>query len=91
MRFHGYHSEAWRILPVTLPSQAFTFDLVRQAIRRDAVIVLGRVATAWQVAVPELITHQRVVRPRSLRNAALSAGNFTSPDFQQITRALEGA
>ncbi|MFD3740197.1 hypothetical protein [Streptomyces sp. CB00316] len=34
-----------------MPSQSFAFYLVRRAISRDAVIVLGRIAATWRVAL----------------------------------------
>lgn len=45
VEFHGYHSENWQALPVTLPSQLYTFSLVEGAMGRGAVIVVLR---AWR-------------------------------------------
>lgn len=88
VQFHGYHSAAWQPLPITLPSQPYGFALVRRAVERGAVIVLGRAASAWRVAVPQLGPYENVVRPRSLRNAALSRGNFSPPEFAKMADAL---
>ena len=65
LEFHGYHSPQWSALPITLPSQRYTFDLVRQAIDREAVIVALRALRSWQVAVPELMRYDRLCTPRS--------------------------
>jgi hypothetical protein len=54
VEFHGYHSQDWAALPVTLPSQWYGFDLVTRAIERGAIIVVLRGGTDWDVAVPNL-------------------------------------
>lgn len=90
VQFHGYHSPEWRPIPFTLPSQAFTLELVRRAMARDAVIVLGRIADVWRVALPELASYPNVVRPKTPRNAALSPGMFSPQDFARIAKALAG-
>ncbi|WP_329127417.1 hypothetical protein [Streptomyces sp. NBC_01465] len=88
LQFHGYHSPEWRPIPFTLPSQSFTFDLVRRAMSRDAVIILGRIADVWTIAIPELRSYPNVVTPKTRRNAAISRGMFTPQDFERITDAL---
>ncbi|MYW70181.1 hypothetical protein GTY65_39935 [Streptomyces sp. SID8379] len=89
VQFHGYHSRAWRPIPYTLPSQSFAFHLVRRAIARNAVIVLGRIADTWRIAVPELASYPNVVTPKSPRNAVISRGNFSPEDFERIEHALQ--
>jgi len=54
VEFHGYRSKKWPALPVTLPSQWYGFQLVREAIARKAFVVILRGERDWKVAVPEL-------------------------------------
>jgi len=89
VEFHGYHSRSWAPLPFTVPSQRFSFDLVRQAIDRKAVIVILRTARCWRVAVPELATYSRVVLTNTQRRSSVSAGNLSAKDFALVQAALQ--
>ncbi|MFE0474894.1 hypothetical protein ACFW2V_25130 [Streptomyces sp. NPDC058947] len=89
VQFHGYHSRSWRPIPYTLPSQFFAFHLVRRAMSRKAVIILGRIATTWKIAVPELGSYPNVVTPKQSRSVAVSRGNFSREDFERIEQALK--
>ncbi|MFF3075264.1 hypothetical protein [Kitasatospora sp. NPDC057936] len=88
VQLHGYHSRRWRRLPKALPSQPFAFGLVRQAIERKAVIVMGRCTADWHRAVPELATYEHVARQRSVRTATVSRGNLDPSDFEKVAGAL---
>ncbi|MCK1820391.1 hypothetical protein MTQ10_12385 [Streptomyces sp. XM83C] len=89
VQFHGYHSRSWRPILYTLPSQSFAFHLVRRAMSRDAVIILGRIAATWKIAVPELASYRNVVTPNQNRSVAISRGNFSPEDFERIEYALK--
>ncbi|MGV9352592.1 hypothetical protein [Streptomyces misionensis] len=89
MQLHGYHSQSWRPIPYTLPSQSFAFYLVRRAMSRDAVIVLGRIAATWKIAVPELASYPNVVTPKQNRSVQISWGNFSPENFERIEQALK--
>jgi hypothetical protein len=39
---------------VTVPAQAYTYHLLRRAIRRDALVIVMRGWWLWTLAVPEL-------------------------------------
>ncbi|MCZ7414019.1 hypothetical protein [Streptomyces sp. WMMC897] len=88
VQFHGYHAEAWKPLPITLPSQRHGFRLVRKAIERDAVIVLTRASAQWLVAVPQLADHRHLLRTNSTRNPALSDRNLSHEGWEKVRRAL---
>lgn len=57
VEFHGYHSQDWAPLPITLPSQWFGFGPVEDAIRRGAVIVVLRGGSDWDVACSGYAVH----------------------------------
>lgn len=88
VEFHGYHSTNWHSLGITLPSQLFGFELVGEAVKRGAVIVITRGANDWDVGVPTLRNHPAVYRLRSTRNAAISAGNLGADAFERVLAAL---
>jgi len=67
VEFHGYHSQDWATLPVTLPSQWFSFDLVSRAVERGAVVVVLRGQRDWEVAVPSLRGYDRAFRTKWCR------------------------
>jgi hypothetical protein len=89
VEFHGYHSRAWKLLPVTLPSQPYTFGLIEQAIQREATVVILRGWSAWRVALPALNAYPGTVRasPRAGTVSPRSLGG-TEP-FQRVLRALD--
>ena len=76
IEFHGYHSKSWIAPLVTFPSQHFGFRLVRQAMDRGALIVLGQAMRYWYAAVPGLHDYEnKIERVASSRLVNLSVLN----------------
>lgn len=90
VEFHGYHSVRWAPLPVTLPSQWYSFDRVRERLADGAVVVILRAAQQWKVAVPELIGHPNVLTTRSVQNVRLSPKNLSDDGWKQLMAPLYG-
>jgi hypothetical protein len=88
VEFHGYHSQDWAALPVTLPSQWYGFDLVARAIERGAVIVVLRGRKDWDVAVPGLRGYPRRFSTNTVRSASVSPGNLPQGVFDLVTDAI---
>ncbi len=88
VEFHGYHSRAWQPLPITLPSQPYTFGLVEQAVQRGATVVVLRGWSAWRVAVPRLNDYPGAVWafPRA---GTISPRSCGVEPFQRVLRALD--
>ena len=42
VNFHAYHSRSWHPIPFTFPTQHYSFNLVSEAVRRDALIIMSR-------------------------------------------------
>lgn len=82
-----YHSERFHRIPVVLPSQAFTFATVRDAVRRGSVVVLTRSADLWLTSVPEL-SGPSVIRLKNPQNPSISPGNMEPGEFERIVAAL---
>jgi hypothetical protein len=75
LEYFPYHS---RDFPrgVWLPSQAYTQHLLRTALKRGAAVLVSRGRDMWEAAVPELRNYKHAFYSNSLRNAAVSAGNY---------------
>jgi hypothetical protein len=87
VEYFGYHSVGFGRERLRVPSQEHGFHLVRQALARDAVVVLTRSHRLWVDAVPELATYPRLFPLRSEQNTTVSRRNC--PDgFEEIVRAL---
>ena len=86
--FVPYHSRRYPDIPVTLPSQRFGFELVRGAIAAGRVIVVGRGARLWRVAVPELADYQLAFELKNPRSAYLSERGLGARRFAVVVEAL---
>jgi hypothetical protein len=73
---------------VTLPTQQHTFDLVRQRLAADALIVLTRCAFEWRIAVPELRDHPNVCYTNSRQATRLSPGNLAAEYWSALLDRL---
>jgi hypothetical protein len=87
VEYFPYHSQRYRAAPHALDSQGYSFDLVRQAIARGALVVIMRGKANWVSAVPELGSYSRTYTLNSTQNVAISAGNCPS-GYAEIARAL---
>lgn len=85
---HPYHSARWRAMPITLPTQRDTFELVRQRIADGAVIIILRAAAEWRISVPELWEHSLVFATKSPQQARLSRGNLGDECWNLILERL---
>ena len=81
-----YHSVKWKVPRVMPPTQEFTFQLIRDGIERDTVILLARSAKIWTENIPELARYHRVYRPNSI-NASISPNNYPN-SFDKIIQAI---
>lgn len=90
VEFFPYHSLKYAHSRLRLPSQCYTFGVVRRAIERDAAIVLARGAAQWFGAIPELADYPRLARLRTARSTDLSPRNVTgSINFAELHRVLK--
>ncbi len=90
LEFFPYHSESFAHGRLRLPSQEYTFWLLRAALTREALVIVSRGWKEWVGAVPELARHARVYKTRSRRSSRLSPGNC--PDgYAEVCAALKEA
>ena len=78
VQYIGYHSRVFGSRSVQLPSQQYSFHLVRSALQRNALVVCLRSWNLWRAAIPELTAYPAVHRVRNARNPVLSAANVPS-------------
>jgi hypothetical protein len=88
LEYFPYHSRSFGHAALRLPSQHYTFALLRQAMARRAVIVITRGARYWTGAVPELANYRRLVRTSNPRSASISPTNC-GVGFKTVLRALQ--
>lgn len=79
--YFPYRSKNWRNA-VEVQSQLYTFQVVRDALERGAVVVITRAKDLWLDAVPELATHlgSTVFVNSSVQQVRLSQNNTRLPD-----------
>ena|SRR5437868_1785186 len=87
VEFFPYRSVSFGCGHVRLPSQEFSFDLVRRAIARKAAIVVLRGERQWVGAIPELVTECELIRISNPRAASLSVKNLGEASYQRLLGA----
>ena len=81
IQFFPYHSKSFAHGHVRLPSQEFSFSLLRAAIGREALVVCMRGLKQWRGAVPELDAYHRLITPNNTRAGALSPNNLSKYEY----------
>jgi hypothetical protein len=82
-----YHHDRLR-----LPSQYFSFDLVRDAMKHNAVIVIRHGDRRWREKVPELNGYPRLVRLQNYQKGLMSPNNCHDNGWshiREVVRTLE--
>jgi hypothetical protein len=87
VEFFPYHSKKFRHGKLRLPSQDYSFGLVRQAIEHDAIILVLRCRKLWFAAVPELECYPHRYIANSWQNSVVSKGNF-GDGFEMAAKAI---
>jgi hypothetical protein len=86
VEYFPYHSRSFDHRTLRLPSQEFTFRLIRDAIRRNAWILCMRGELEWIGAVPSLSGHERFCVVRG-RRVLVSPGAVKC--FNDLVEALQ--
>jgi hypothetical protein len=87
VEYFPYHSRRYGHARLRVPSQDYSFGLVRRAVARGAWIVVMRSERLWRSAIPELTNCPTVMRTRSVQNPVVSPGNIYG-DFCALVRAV---
>jgi hypothetical protein len=87
--FFPYPSRRYRHGPLRVPSQDYSFHLVREAMKRDAVIVRMRKCKGFLNTLPELQGYDRHFHVENFQFPAISPKNCYG--FQDVVQAIEAA
>lgn len=89
--YFPYASERFKHGKLALDSQQYSFQLVREAMERNAVIVCLRERKRWFKAVAGLETYARRYEVSNTQNPTISRNNFKDPKaFDAIVSVIEG-
>lgn len=75
VEYFPYHSQRYGSRVPRVPSQDYGFGLVRDAIDREAAIIVMRFARRWEEAIPELAGSGRRFHLRNVQNVCISPKN----------------
>lgn len=70
-----------------LPSQEYNFELVKDAMRRKAMIIIPRAIKKWEGAIDELKNYDNKLTTNSYGNITLSEKNL-GEDFHKVINKL---
>jgi len=82
-----YHSFSWKKPRILPPTQSYTFELVRNAIDRGAIVLIGRGKAEWFKNVPELSKYKRYFEPASSQCAYISPRNY-GINYKEILKTI---
>jgi hypothetical protein len=90
IEYFPYASEKFGHSHLRLPSQEYTFEILRNALRDKKVIVITRGLNVWIGAVPELKTHfgLTVFKTINPRSASITEKNLGKSVFEKVLAAL---
>ena len=88
IEFFPYHSKNYMHFGKILNCQKYNFFLVKEAINRNALIVIMKGKGFWFKYVKELKNYKRIITLNS-RSPVLSQNNIRGNGFEQIQRALK--
>ncbi|WP_199052002.1 hypothetical protein [Aquitalea sp. ASV15] len=88
VQFFPYHSKEFSKACPILPSQKYGFHLVREAMRRNAEIVVMRSRAEWFSHVPELVSYEKLHIAVNPRSPYISPGNLKK-SYQIIVNRLK--
>lgn len=83
IQYFPYHSKEYTDLGAILPSQRYSFELVRKVIADGKPIVMMRSEALWLRAVPELADYP-YFKLRNPRNPAISSANLGQENFDKL-------
>lgn len=86
VEFFPYHARNYKNFRV--PSQQYSFHLVKQAMERRVCIIRMRSEKLWVSAVPELLQYPYFYRTNSVQSAYVSYNNLPPSVFNKIVESI---
>ena len=91
VEYFPYHSIEFGSPGLQVPSQQYSFELVRAGLRRGAEVVLMRSSRLWLSAIPELIDYPFLHKIKNPRNPTLSSKNLANGHSVLINRLMNNS
>ena len=86
INYHPYNSVSWYPIPYTFETQRYSFQLVSDAMKRNALIIMSRNELGWFTAVPGLFEYKNRVKFKSSRSVHISRGNLGDEAYEELLR-----
>lgn len=87
IEYFPYHSKTFKTINHILPSQYYSFELVKEAMNRAKVIVIMRSKKLWLKVIPQLESYPYILI-KNPRNPVLSPNNMTREEFEKLVKTL---
>ena len=88
INFHPYNSKSWYPIPFTFETQRYSFHLVREAMKRNALIIMSRNILGWFTAIPGLYDYKNRVMFKSSRSVHMSEKNLGTDVYKLLLMRL---
>ena len=88
IEYFPYHSYKYKKVNCILPSQEYSFSVIRKAMADKKIIILMRSVRIWYEAIPELEKYKNKYILNSPQNVKVSPKNLGSGDYKKIIAAL---
>lgn len=88
VNYHAYNSKSWTPIPFTFETQRYSFHLVSEAIKREALILMSRNMLGWFTAIPGLYEYKNRVKFKSSRSVHVSRENLGIEEYKEILNRL---
>jgi hypothetical protein len=87
VEYFPYHSVNYKHINKFTPSQIFSFEVVKEAVRREKTIIIMRSKKLWIEAVPELANYSFMTL-NSAQNVTISPKNLGTLNFKVLLSEL---
>lgn len=88
INYHPYNSISWYPIPFTFETQRYSFHLVSEAMKRNALIIMSRNKLGWFTAIPGLYEYKNRVTFVSSRSVHISQENLGSEAYENLLKRL---
>lgn len=88
INYHPYNSKSWYPIPFTFETQRYSFHLVSEAMKRNALIIMSRNILGWFTAIPGLCDYKNRVMFKSSRSVHISQENLGTEAYEKLLKRL---
>ena len=88
INYQPYNSKSWYPIPFTFETQRYSFHLVSEAMKRNALIIMRRNILGWFTAIPGLYDYRNRVMFKSSRSVHVSQENLGTEAYKDLLKRL---